>query len=452
MNILKQNLDERREMILNGNILNTMLLLSIPTFMMGIIQYLVPFTDSLFLNNILGTNIGAAVGYSQPAIGIFISISQGIGVVAMSMIGQLNGVNDVEKTKKVALQIIVFGFIIGIILMPITWILGPFLALRAPKEIFKYVIIYFSLYAFIIPFQFMASIFNSIKYSTGEPESPFYRMLVLLIFKIAFNFIFLKILNLKIYGTILASLLAYLLTTIWMYYDLFVKEYKFRLNIKDFKFDISIMKEVARLGVPAMLTYLMINLGFMLINFEISKYGSDFLAALSIASQISNLCFMVSTIISTSLTTMISMNITKNEVERSKKIYKLGLLISIIISIIMLILILVLSKNIVNLFTRKENVEKLAIEALNIYTYSVVPYSIFIVSQGVYNALGKNIYPLIMSFLRIWVFRYLFILLTDKYLAHYSIYYGNLFSNFLTGIIFYIIVKNSSWKNEVKYE
>ena len=100
MNLFKTNLDERREMILNGDIVKSILFLTIPTFMMAIVQTLIPFSDSLFLNIKLGTDVGAAISYVQPAINILISLSQGLGVVAMSIIGQLNGKDDVVGVKK----------------------------------------------------------------------------------------------------------------------------------------------------------------------------------------------------------------------------------------------------------------------------------------------------------------------------------------------------------------
>lgn len=50
---------------------------------------------------------------------MLIAISQGLSVVAMSMIGQLNGKGDFKGVKNVSLQVLIFGFILGIFLMPI---------------------------------------------------------------------------------------------------------------------------------------------------------------------------------------------------------------------------------------------------------------------------------------------------------------------------------------------
>ena len=284
MNLFKTNLDDRREMILNGDIVKSILFLTIPTFMMAIVQTLIPFSDSLFLNIKLGTDVGAAISYVQPAINMLISLSQGLGVVAMSIIGQLNGKNDVLGVKKRSLEILIFGLTIGIFLMPVAIFTSQFFV-PSDNRIKDYSLIYFSLSSIIIPFQFMASIFNSIKSAIGEPESSFYRMVVLLILKLLFNSIYLIVFNLGIYGSIMASLSSYILTGIWMYYDLFIRDYKFKLNIRDIKFDFKFLKEVIRLSIPSMMMYMGINLGFFLINREVVIYGADVLAGLAIASQ-----------------------------------------------------------------------------------------------------------------------------------------------------------------------
>lgn len=63
MGFLSTNVEKRREMILNGNILNTLLFLSFPTLLMGMVQSLIPLSDGLFLNRTSGYLVAAAVGF-----------------------------------------------------------------------------------------------------------------------------------------------------------------------------------------------------------------------------------------------------------------------------------------------------------------------------------------------------------------------------------------------------
>ncbi|WP_392445873.1 MATE family efflux transporter [Sneathia vaginalis] len=444
-------MEDRRRIILEGNVLKTLFLLSIPTIMMAIVQAMIPFTDGLYLNHIIGPERTGAITYSQPTINIMLGLSQGLGVAAMAMVGQMAGKGDVKEVKKISLQVLVFGIFCGIVLIPVSLFVASYISTTVTKDMTNDVYLYLSLYSLVIPFQFMASIFNSIKDGTGNPEASFCRMVVLLILKVFFNFIFLELLRLDIKGAVFASLSAYIVVSFWMYYDLFLKKYEYQLNINDYRFRFSIIKTLIKIGIPSMISYMMINLGFLLINMEISKYGAIVIAGLGIASNINSLCFQLPSCISTTVTTMVSLNIGVGNKEKAKKIYKIGLTIATIIALVTLGIIIPNVTKLTLLFTSHEKVLNVADSALKIYTYSILPYGIFMICQAIFNALGRTTVPLIMSFLRIWLFRYVFILCTQKYLSYYSVFYGNLFSNVVVAIFFIVIIYRIKWESGIKY-
>lgn len=449
--ITKLDMTSRRNLILNGSVLNTLLLLSIPTFMMALVQSMVPFTDGLFLNRTIGPERTSAITYAKPAIDVMLGMSQGLGVAAMAMIGQMVGIGDTKKVKKISLQILMFSIFVGIFLIPISIVIAKYMSTTV-ADVMKYdVFLYISLYSVVIPFQFLAAIFNSIKNSTGNPESPFYRMIVLLILKILFNTIFLVVLKLEIKGAVIASLFAYVITAIWMYYDLFFKDYLYKLDIYEYKFNKVIVSELIRLGIPSMLSFMMINLGFLLINMEIEHYGRTVLAGLGIAGYINSICFQLPACISTAVTTMVSINIGIKNIKRAKKIFKVGIIISFVIAFFTILIVLPTTPKLTGMFTYKKDVLNIANESLKYYTYSIIPFGVAMICQAVFNAMGKNIVPLIMGFLRVWLFRYLFILVTKAYLGYYSIFIGNLFSNTMAAIVFLILIKNIRWESGMKY-
>lgn len=451
-NIRNLTMEDRRKIILEGNVLVTLFLLSIPTIMMSVVQAMIPFTDGLYLNHIIGPERTGAITYSQPTINIMLGLSQGLAVAGMAMIGQMAGKGDTKNVKRISLQVLMFGIFCGVILIPISVYIASYMSGTVTIDMQHDVYLYLSLYSLVIPFQFMAAIFNAIKNGTGNPEAPFYRMIVLLILKIIFNFVFLKLLKMDIKGAVFASLSSYIAVSFWMYYDLFVKKYEYKLDLATYRFDKKIVKTLIKIGIPSMISYMMINLGFLLINMEISKYGAIVIAGLGIASNVNSLCFQLPSCIGTTVTTMVSLNIGVGNIKKAKEIYIKGIIIACVIAIITIAIIIPTSSNITTLFTDHKRVLKVANEALKIYTYSILPYGIFMICQGVFNALGRNNTPLIMSFLRIWLFRYLFIIFTQKYLGYFSVFYGNLFSNFVVAFMFVIIMAKIKWKSGINYE
>lgn len=450
MGFLSTNVEKRREMILNGNILNTLLLLSFPTLLMGMVQSLIPLSDGLFLNRTSGYLVAAAVGFGQPIINIINALSQGLGVASMAIVGQINGTGDLEQVKRVSTQIMVFSFIIGLIVAPTSIIFASIVTKNINPEIAYDVFLYLSLYSIVIPMLFMAAIFNAIKNSTGQPEATLIRMIILLLLKIIFNTLFLAILHLGVIGAVMASLCSYIIIAIWMYYDLFVKKSMTKLELKGFSFDFPLLKRLLILALPTMITYSLINFGFFLINMEVERYGAYVLTAQTIASNINAMCFNLPSSIGTTVTTMVSMNIGAHKPHNAKKSFNYGCKVSIVISLIIIALFLPSSNFLVRLFQDNETIVNLADHSLKIYTFSIIGFGIYMVSQGAFIGLGRTRFPLVMGILRVWFIRYIFILLTKKWLGVDSVFWGNLVSNYVAGYIFYLVVKRTPWKSVLK--
>ena len=447
-----QSNEERRQMILNGKVINTLLFLSIPTLLVGIIQALIPLSDSLFLNRLTSVEVASSVTFSQPVLNIMIALSQGLGVATLVMLGRLYGKGRMLAVKETMLQIFVFSFFIGLLLIPVCMFTAFLISNNTTSEIRNNVYTYISFYSLIMPFVFLAAIYNSSKNAIGRPEVTFVRIFLLLILKIIFNSIFLYVLKMGIVGAVMASLFSYIVVTIWMFYDLFLKSGDIKLNLRSYTIKLPIIKRLLKIGFPSMLNYAFLYLGFFLINKEMEKFGAIALNAQGIASNINAICFILPSSIGTTVSSMISINMGIGNVKKSKDVFKVGWITGVTISILTIALILPISLPLVLTFTKVQKVIEIADKALHIYTYSVIGFSVFMIAQGVFIALGRTKVPLVMSILRIWLLRYIFILLTQKYLGLYSIFWGNLFSNTLAGIIFFILVKVIDWKKGIKAE
>ena len=272
-NFLNQSTAQRRDLILNGSIPRTLMFLSVPTLMLGVVQSLMPLMDGLFINNVAGTLVASSVTYSEPVINMMTALAQGLSVAAMAIIGQLNGRGNFFESKRTSTQIVVAGSILGLFSAPLLLVAGAVISRSVNQQISRNVFLYLSLYSFVLPFSFLESIYNGIKNANGKPEAPFIRMILMLVLKIIFNFLFIYWFRFGIVGCVLSSLLANIIITAWMFYELFVKRGSDRLELKGFHFDWTIVKQLGQIGFPAMLTAFMLNLGFFLINTETEKYG-----------------------------------------------------------------------------------------------------------------------------------------------------------------------------------
>lgn len=448
-NFLKQSTEQRRDLILNGSVFTTILFLSVPTLMMGLIQSAIPVIDGLFLNNLVGTKAASAVTYCTPIVNMISALAQGVSVAGMAIIGQSNGNGNFNNSRKISTQIIVFTFLLGFALAPLLIALAFPISFHVNKEISRNVFLYLALNACVTPFSFMESIYNSIKNANGKPEDTFIRMVIMLILKIIFNALFIAVFRWGLVGSVMASLASNFLITGWMYYELFIKKTGERFVLAGFRFDWTIINTLLRIGFPAMLSSLMLNLGFFLINNEVEKYGAIVLNGQGIANNITSICFILPSSFGSAVTTMVSMNIGAKQPDKAKKACLAGCIISAVTAAFLIALVVPLSSKLTVLFTRDASVLSIANQALHIYTYSVIGFGICMVQQGAFIGLGKTRITLVISLLRVWLLRYIFILATEHVLSFYSVFWGNLFSNYMAALITTILILKVKWVSDI---
>lgn len=445
LSFLKQNTEKRRELILNGPILSTLFLLSAPTLMMGLVQSIMPIMDGIFINNIVGTIGASAITYSGPIINMTAAIAQGLSVAAMAMIGQMNGRGDYKGAKHVSTQVVVSAFLIGLLMAPILYLLSYPVSGRVDAQISHEVFLYLSLNSLILPFLFMEAIYNAIKNANGKPEATFIRMVLMLVLKFAFNILFIAVLRFGLMGAIMSSFASNFLICFWMFYELFIKKGEDRLILKGFKFDLKVLRKLVKIGVPSVLSSLMLNLGFFLINNEIEKYGPIVLTGQGIAGSITSVCFILPSAFGSAVTTMVSMNVGAGQGDKARRSCIQGCIVSAVTAALLIIIVVPLSSHLTVLFTTQRDVLEIANKSLHIYTYSVIGFGICMVQQGAFIGLGRTGIPLVMGILRIWLLRYVFILATEHVLGFYSVFWGNLFSNYMAAVIITILMMRVKW-------
>lgn len=442
---MHQSSEDRRNLILKGSITPTILFLSVPALMMGLVQSAIPVVDGLFINNFSGTIAASAINYSGPVINMMAALAQGLSMAAMAIIGQTNGRGEFEEARKISTQIFVFSFLLGFIAAPILVAVSFPVSSHVNAQISRDVFTYLSLNALVLPFSFLESIYNAIKNASGKPEAAFIRMALMLVMKIAFNALFIAAFRWGVVGSVAATLMANILISIWMFYELFIKKSSEQLIIEGFKFDAKIIRELFRIGIPSALSSLMLNLGFFLINNEIEKYGPIVLNGQGIAGNITSVCFTLPSSFGSSVTTMVSMNVGAGQGDKARASCITGSIISAITAAVLIAIVVPLSSSLTVLFTRNADVLDVANKAMRIYTYSVIGFGVCMVQQGAFIGLGRTRVTLLISVLRIWLLRYIFILATERYLGFYSVFWGNLFSNYMAAIITTILIARTKW-------
>jgi len=235
-----------------------------------------------------------------------------------------------------------------------------------------------------------------------------------------------------------------------MFHELFRMKGEDQLTLKGYRPDWALIRQVVRVGVPAMLTSLMLNLGFFLINRETQKYGAVVLNGQGIASNITAVCFNLPAAFSAAVTTMVSINIGANRPEKAKRSCYAGCVAAAVTAVAVVAAVVPASSRLTVLFTKDRDVLEIANHALHIYTYSVVGFGVCMAIQGAFIGLGRTGVPMLLGILRIWLLRYIFICATEHILLFYAVFWGNLFSNYAAAVIAVILISRIRWVSALR--
>lgn len=217
------------------------------------------------------------------------------------------------------------------------------------------------------------------------------------------------------------------------------------MDIHDIKPDKIVLGSLFKIGVPSMLNQALVYFGLFLISMDVESFGPVTLNAQAIASNVNSLCFNLPASIATTVTTMVAINIGIEQEKRAKQICIKACLISLVTSVIICLIFIPNSTFFIRFFRDDPEILEVAGRALDIYTWSIIPFGIFCVVQAVFVALGRTKVPLFAGVLRIWLIRYIFIRIFIKKMGVDAVFYGNLVSNYLAAIIIVIMLLFTPW-------
>ncbi len=246
------NKNDKTELILNGEIFKALLTLSIPIIINNLIQTLYNLVDGIWVSKISSVHF-AATSFVWPINFLFISLGIGISIAGTSLLSQLVGANRIEDAKKYANQIIMVSLLFAGSFTLLGIVLSPYLikAMGATGELARLGNIYLRITFLDMIFLFLFFNINSIMNAQGNTVTPTILSGVSALLNVVLDPIFIFIFNWGIAGAAWATLVSRAALAIVGLKMLFGPNNKIKPNLKGFKFNKDILKEIINVGFPS---------------------------------------------------------------------------------------------------------------------------------------------------------------------------------------------------------
>ncbi|MBO6122800.1 MAG: MATE family efflux transporter [Methanobrevibacter sp.] len=437
--------------ILKGKPEKAIMTLAIPILIYLLISNSYNIIDGMWISGI-GKAAITGVGSITPLFNVVNGVAMGIGAGATSAISYFIGLNDKDKADNVGVHTIILSLVIIVILsILIVFSLKYYLGLYhidadAVNQAMEYGIPLFSnLYSFVF-----LGVLTGILRGEGETKKPMIASSIGLILNAILDPILIYNLNMGVMGAAVSTILTSILSVLILSYWVFVKKSTYlKFSFKSFKFDLSIIKKILSVGIPASIELFIMNIATTLYLMFISSISGNYgIAVFTAGNWIYYLGIMPITATCFALVPVVGNALGAGDSDKIKKAYKYGCKGAVILGTLIAICIFVFAQPLSLIFANtSQNSDMLGglVLFIRIVILCLPFLGIGLPSTFLYQGLGKGVHSLMWTLMRELLFSVFFTYLFGIVLSYglTGIWVGLVVGRTLANILNYIFANHT---------
>lgn len=387
---------------------------TLPTIAMMIFTSIYGVVDGVFVSNCVGSDAFAALNLIMPVIMILGSTGFMIGTGGSAIVSKTLGEKKLEKANEYFSMLIYLCIVSGVILSAIGIIFIKPIAglLGATGDIANNCIIYGRTVFFMMTGLFLQNAFQSFLVVAEKPKLGLAVTLLAGFTNMFLDFLFVYVLHLGVFGAAVATGISQFVGAI-IPVIYFASGKNNILHLKKCRFNKDIIIKTCINGSSEMVTNMSMSLVNMLYNMQLMKYiGTNGIVAYGIIMYVG---FIFSgTYIGYSLGSapVISYHYGAGNKKELKSLFKHSIILLVISSVIMTLLAEVLAKYLAGIFVSYDKqLLELTTTAIRIYSVSYLISELNIFASSFFTALNNGFVSAAISFLRMFLFQIIMILL-----------------------------------------
>lgn len=409
-----------------GNEAKLIFRFALPMVFGNLLQQLYHLVDSIIVGNYLGKEALAAIGASAPIFYALIAFVIGIGSGATIIISQYFGAKNIEKVKRAIETAYIFLFIAAIIITSVGIYFSEeiFRLLHVEEGVIPLATNYFNVFMVGLIAFFGFSGTSSILRGLGDSMTPLFFMIIATVINIILDIVFIVVFKWGISGVAFATIIAQSVAFISGAIYLNSKHQIISFNIFRFRFDKELFYQSIKIGLPTGFQQTFVALGIMALVRIVNNFGTDVLAAFSVASRIDALAAMPSINLASALAAFVGQNLGAQKAHRIKKGLRATLVMSWGISLVVMLVVIFFGKYIIGAFIQDPVVIQHGTNYLVIVSSFYMIFSSMFVMHGALRGAGATLIPMFITLFSLWVIRIPFAVFLSKHFGVNGIWWA----------------------------
>jgi putative MATE family efflux protein len=439
-----------------GSIARALVSLAIPIILVNLLQVAYQLTDAFWVGR-LGAGAVASVSISFPIMFLLVSITSGFSIAGSALVAQYAGAQNHKQVNHVVAQTFVLVLFSSIILGVIGWFSSPAILhlMNVTPEVSVNALRFLRTIFLGLPFMFGFVVFQSVMRGIGEVKVP----MMIIFGTTALNFLldplfifgWKNIPAMGVAGAAMATFGTQTLAACIGFYLLLHGKYGIHLKWRDFAPEFPFIKKLVFLGIPASLEQSIRSVGFIVMLFLITSFGTVTTAVYGVGSNLLQVIIIPALGISMASSVLVGHNIGAGKMKRAEETAILSAIISFIFLSFIGLLSFIFAPYLVRFFvpTDLDVVEQGTI-FVRIMAFSFGFLGVQMSLSGVFRASGNMMVPLLFSVVSLWVFQFPIAYILSKHtaLGALGIWWAFPISYIFTALIAIVWFMKGDWKHK----
>ncbi len=402
--------EERRDEILEGSIVRTILVLAIPVMISSALHTGFNIVDTYWLGRLGRAEVGAPAA-AWPVLFTFLSLGMGLSTAGVSLVSQHTGAGGGKKAEEAAGQVFGFLMVIGVATGLIGYFAAPYILtlLGTPSTTLPHAIDYLQIVSLSMPFVFSYIAFRFLLRGIGDMVRPMLIRGVLVLVNLIldplliFGLFFFPELGVR--GAAIATALARTTSAVVGIYLLFSGRVGIRISLESMRLKLRWIKQILKIGAPATVARAESAVGFVVLFALVAIFGDASVAAYGIGRRVIHVMTIGIWGFAGATMTMVGQNVGADQEERGETIVKRALLVSFLMLIIMGALVVLFRSQIIAFFIDDAEVIRIGGMYLGIFAMSIPFFGIYRIFDSTFKGTGHTLPVLFLTLFRIWGLR-----------------------------------------------
>jgi len=286
-------------------------------------------TDTWFVSR-LGTLPLAAMGFTFPVVMLLTCVASGLGTGVMTLVSHAIGRHAHDEAARVITHGIALIMVVSVVISVVGYFSVDLVFARLGADALARPLVgqYMRTWYVGAIFMSLPMLGNGILISAGDSKGASHFMILGTILNAILDpimiFGWLDIPAMGIRGAALATVIAQATSTAWLFLLLYRKHRLLAFRREGLVKYIVTAGQILRLGVPSILSMVLMPISASVITRLLSHFGSKAVAAAGVASRIEMFAFVVPMALGISLTPFVSQNYGANRIDRIREAMAIG--------------------------------------------------------------------------------------------------------------------------------